>query len=376
VILKNPVNGSYFKLSKEGWFIWEQLNGKHTIREVTMLLANQFNLFAPDVVVALISKLAKSGFIQNVEVESDARLASQPKWVRFMLKIRRLLEARISMGDADKWVTHAYKKGMYLFFSPIGKLLFFILSLAGMVAFGFSTHYIIDLFRTVHNAWIMLLLLIPLTIFSVGLHELGHAFATKSYGHEVHYMGVGWYWLSPVAFTDTSDMWLSTRWPRIVVNLAGIFTDIMTASVSALLILVIPNAYVQCLLWLFALYTYINAFRMLSPLQELDGYYVLMDIFDRPHLRQKAVMWLVKGFPKAIREPSLFRKHKAEIWYWISCIIFLMGISLLTLLIQGFVFHILGIKAGNPMVSLALPLIVVIVSSLGIIADIRSQVEE
>ncbi len=45
---------------------------------------------------------------------------------------------------------------------------------------------------------------------------------TKYYGHEVHYMGVGWYWLRPVAFTDTSDMWLSTKKPRVMVNLAGI----------------------------------------------------------------------------------------------------------------------------------------------------------
>jgi putative peptide zinc metalloprotease protein len=186
-------------------------------------------------------------------------------------------------------------------------------------------------------------------------------------------MGIGWYWLGPIAFTDTSDMWLSTRWPRVMVNMAGIFTDILVAGIAALLIGVIVNPYVNAFLWLFALYTYINAFRMLSPLQEWDGYYILMDLLDRPRLRQSAVVWLVKVFPKSLRKPSLFKKHIPEIFYWICCIVFLILLTVIILLIEKFVFKIMGIQPANIFISLSLPLLVVLISCLGVLADLRKQ---
>lgn len=376
VILKNPSNGKYFKLSAEGWFIWQQLDGKQTMQEITLALAEQYKTFSPDVVAALISKLASAGYIHNIEVHDPMDVAKKPIWVRAMLMMRKILEARVAIGDADKWLSNVYQKSVRYLFTKAGKILLLLFALCGMIAFGFATPQVIHLFKTIHSTWFIIFLLIPFTLLSVALHELGHAFATKSYGYEVHYMGVGWYWLSPVAFTDTSDMWLGTRGPRTVVNIAGICTDLLTAGLAAILIFIIHHTYVDCFLWLFALYTYINAFRMLSPLQDMDGYYILMDLFDKPKLRQSAVVWLIKDFPKALRHPALFRTHKAEVAYWLACILFLILVSVLTLLIQSVIFKILGLHAANPIVSLALPFLVVVMSSLGIIADIRNQAEK
>lgn len=372
-ILKNPDNGKYFKLSDQGQFIWQQLNGEQTMQEITLSLAERYNFFAPDVVAALISKLAKAGFIKNIEIEREVNLQGQPLWVRAMVRARRVLEARIAIGDADKWITKSYNKIVHILFTPIGQVIIAVLALAGFVAFCSATGNIINVFKTFPNTWLLLLFLVPFAVYATAMHELGHAYATKAFGYEVHYMGVGWYWFGPVAFTDTSDMWLSTRGPRIIVNLAGIYTDILHAGIAALLSFIIPNVFIQVFLWLFAMYAYLNAFRMLSPLQELDGYYVLMDVLERPNLRQSAIIWLLKGFPKALRKPSLFKKNFPEVCYWLACVGYLVLISMVTLFLQTFVFKILGIHSSNPFVSLALPFFVVIVSSLSIIADLRSQ---
>jgi putative peptide zinc metalloprotease protein len=373
VILKNPDNGKYFKLSQEGWFIWEQLNGKQTMPAITMALANKFNLFSPDVVAAIISKLASDGFIEQVDVVQATGRVKKSFWARVATKAKALLEFRYAFGDADKWLTKMYNKVVYLLFTRIGKILFVGIAFTGLVAFLVSTSDTIETFILMPHVWFLLIPLVPATLLSTALHELGHAFATKAYGQEVHYMGVGWFWLGPVAFTDTSDMWLSTRGPRIVVNLAGIFTDCFVAGICGLLILVIANPYVQGFLWIFALYTYVNAFRMLSPLQELDGYYVLMDLVDKPHLRQSAVIWLIRGFPKALRHPSLFKNNKPEAIYWLACIVFLILVSIMTLMIQDFVLKIFGLHPSNPLISLSLPFIVAIISGLGLIGDIRKS---
>lgn len=376
IILKNPDNGRYFKLSEEGHFIWQQLNGKHTLQDITLDLAEKFNVFAPNIVVALISKLTKSGFISNLEIHDETAVSTQPIWIRAMVSLRRILETRYAFGDADQWITKIYNKYIRYLFTKPGQIILAIIAMAGFFAFVVNTADVLLFFSYKHVSLFLILVLIPFSVMELFLHELGHAFTTKAFGREVHYIGVGWYWFGPIAFTDTSDMWLSPRKPRMLVNLAGIYVDILIAGLAALFIFITSNPYIQCMLWLFALYTYIGSFRMLSPLQELDGYYVLMDWVEKTRLRQAAVVWLVKQFPKAIRHPRLFRQHGPEVSYWIACIIFIILISLLTLILQEFVFTILGIQSSNPYLSLILPFLVVIFSCLSIIADIKNQAGE
>ncbi len=371
-ILKNAENGSYFKLSEEGEFIWEQLDGKHTMQDITLNVAEKFKVFAPDVVAGLISKLAKSNFITNLHIQSTLPSRASPFWVRAIVSVRRLLETRIAFGDADAWVTRWYEKYIHYLFTKTAQLIFVFVAIFGFISFLMNAENVIALFSIVHASMLLFLTLIPLSLAGVIFHELGHAFAVKAYGREVHYIGVGWYWLMPIAFTDTSDMWLASRKRRMLVNLAGVYVDVIVAGFSASLIYLIPNPYLQSMLWLFTLYTYIGAFRMLSPLQEMDGYYLLMDWVEKPRLRQAAVIWLVKKFPKAIRQPHLFRENRPEVTYWLACMAFLIIVSLLTYFLQAFIFNVLGIQS-NYYVSFILPLLVVLFSCISIIADIRNQ---
>lgn len=375
-ILKNKENGSYFKLSEEGIFVWEQLNGNNTMQEITLNLAEKFNVFAPDVVAALISRLSKSEFISNIEYHDEVKTSKQSFWIRAMLKIRRTLEIRFAFGDVDTWFTKIYQRYFKWFFSKIGILLLATLAISGMLAFVYYTPNIVLFFSFKHVSLLLILGLIPLSLLAVFLHELGHAFAVKAFNREVHYIGIGWYWMMPIAFTDTTDMWLASRKHRMLVNLAGVIVDMVTAGVASISILFLSEyPYIQGMLWLFALYVYIGAIRMLSPLQEMDGYYVLMDWVERPHLRRSAVIWLVKTFPKCLRHPRLFWQYKPELIYWFACLIYLLVISLLTLTVLQLVFTIIGIQS-NPYISLAIPFLAVIFSSLTVIADIRNQAEE
>jgi len=375
VILKNPDNGKYFKLSKEGYFIWQQMNGQQTLPAITMALSEKFNIFSPDIVTAIISKLAHDHFIVNVELEDETLKKGVSLSARLFAMLKRCAEIRYAFGDADAWITKMYNKIAYLFFTRIGILILSSIAFVGFFAFLFSSGDTISTFQIMPSVWLLIIPFVPAMLISVALHELGHAFATKSFGQEVHYMGVGWFWVGPVAFTDTSDMWLKTRGPRTVVNLAGVFMDVVVSGICGILILMIANPYIQAFLWIFALYTYINAFRMLSPLQELDGYYVLMDLLDKPQLRHAAVLWLLKDLPTVFRKPGVFKNHKPEVIYWIACIIFLVFITIITLLIQVLVLKIFGWQPHNRYLMLSLPLLVALISGIGIIDDIRNQAD-
>lgn len=373
-ILKNPANGSYFKLSDEGFFIWQQLDGQHTLQEITLDLAEKFNVFAPDVVAGIISKLTKAEFISNLEMQNEKPATDNPLWAKIMIGIRRILETKVAFGDMDQWLTKIYNKYVSYLFTIPGQLFLALFAIAGIYAFISNTTHILDFFSIKHASLLLILGLFPLAVVEVLLHELGHAFTVKSFGREVHYIGFGWYWFSPIAFTDTSDMWLATRKPRMWVNFAGIYVDILLAGTAALSLMIVKNPYLQGMLWLFALYTYIGAFRMLSPLQEMDGYYLLMDFVEKNRLRQASVVWLVKIFPQALHNPVLFKQYWPEVTYWLACIIYLIAISALTILLQRWVFDILDLHS-NPYISLLLPFCIVLFSCFSIIADVRSQVE-
>jgi len=87
------------------------------------------------------------------------------------------------------------------------------------------------------------------------------------------------------------------------------------------------------------------------------------------------VLFLIKDLPKCIRHPSLFKQHWPEVIYWLACLIYIVLVILLTVTVLSFVFALLH-RPLNLYLSLSLPFLIVILSSLTIIADIRNQKED
>jgi len=146
---------------------------------------------------------------------------------------------------------------------------------------------------------------LPLHLF---LHEIAHAVTTKHFGRDVHKAGIGLYLFMPVAFVDTSDMWMASRGPRAATAFAGPYTNFLLSGAAALLIPWTPNAALQAALFHFATVGLIIGLTNLNPLIEFDGYYVLMDWLDVANLRDKALgYWgaLVLGGDRAARNRRL-----------------------------------------------------------------------
>jgi|GEM_PF-995974 len=85
ITLKNPLNSHYYRLTKEGWFIWQQVNGRHSLREISHAYSKQFKGSDINIVPTTIFNLANAGFIQiaslNInEKNNRTALASATKW--------------------------------------------------------------------------------------------------------------------------------------------------------------------------------------------------------------------------------------------------------------------------------------------------------
>lgn len=339
VILKDAETGSYFKTSDEGLFVWEMLDGEHTIQEISIAFLYRFKKLAIDDIGNLVLRLMESGFVKLPRLATIMEAPKPSPWMRALASVSRVLTYEYAIKDVDPWLTRFYDKFGYLFFTKMAKAAMAILSVVG-IFFFFSLLTLMEntLLATSH-AWFILILAEISMILTVPLHEFAHALTTKAYGNQVHRMGIGWFWLGPMAFTDTTDMWLNTRKARIMVNIAGPYINVVAAGILSCLAYFFQN--VQPLLstffWLAACSSYLVAFYNLNPLIELDGYYMLMDAFDKSNLRFQAIEWLIKRSKKTFTSFQLIKQSLPEITYWGCSILFIFTSAFVLYLMQNYV---------------------------------------
>jgi putative peptide zinc metalloprotease protein len=125
----------------------------------------------------------------------------------------------------------------------------------------------------------------------VGLfHELGHATAAARYKITPKEVGFGFYLVLPVLYTDISRVWMLDKYKRILVNLAGIYFQL-------LINLLLCIAYLMSLHWghsatyliiSFLLTNATLAVYSLNPFFRNDGYWVCSDYFSLPNLSAAA----------------------------------------------------------------------------------------
>ncbi len=372
VILKNPHNHEYYQLTQEGWLIWQLINGIKTVKDITMELVMAYNIFSPSMVNNLMFDLAQSGFIE-VQGFRFIQIENLPTWMIMMDKIKKVMEYEWPFPHIDQWITKVYRNQIKVFYTLPIQMAMLITALVGFIAFALFTHKALHFLPQAPHIILLLILVDIAGLISIPLHELAHAFTTKHFDREVSHFGVGWYWVGPMAFTDTSDMWLSSKWPRIMVNLAGVAIDFVLAGLSAIIALIMPWHIIALFCWMFSIFIYLGIYHNLYPLIELDGYYVLMDLFDRPHLREDAVAWLVDVFPKIFKEPVFSKTYKYEILYWLICLIFIILSPLMAWFVQHFILAAIfpGLQYGYW--RWFLPIIAITLSLVSVWVEIQKQ---
>jgi putative peptide zinc metalloprotease protein len=126
------------------------------------------------------------------------------------------------------------------------------------------------------------------------LHELGHAYATRAYGGEVHDLGLLFMLLTPVPYVDASSASaFPERGPRVVVGAAGMIVETFLAALALYLWLATEDGVVRTLAFHTLLIGGVStvAFNA-NPLLRFDGYYILSDLLEIPNLRQRASAYL------------------------------------------------------------------------------------
>jgi putative peptide zinc metalloprotease protein len=375
--LKDPKRGTYYRLSPGGWFVWERLDGEHTLRDLTLEYLTEFKSFAPQAVAETVGGMAEAGFAEGLKPASGVlEDATRPtRGQRATAAARSILEWHTSVRGVDAPLTRLYRGGVRLLYTRPGQTVLAVMALAGLFAFVLGIENLGTALEESQAGGWLLLFWIPATLLAIAIHEAGHAFTTKHFGREVPRVGVGWYWFGPIAYVDTSDMWLAGRRERIAVSLAGPYADLVTGGLAALVAWFVPDAVLSAALWQFALVSYIGVFVNLNPLMEFDGYYILSDLLDRPNLRPKALAWLGHELLPALRTPGGLKGHRLELLYGLASVLFIAFSAALTvvlyrLILQDWLSGLLNgtVAAG---VAWALAAAVVVLAVAGVAGELR-----
>jgi len=331
-VLKDPVRGAYYRLSSHGWFLWQRLDGRNTIRDLTLEYLTAFKAFAPNVIAEVVGSLAAAGFVEALPLRTDVQGGGphSSRWRRILAAAQRLLEWRLEWRGIDAAVSRLHEGGFHWLFKPAVMVVLLFLAVAGLAALSLQGTKAMDVIAVSPT---LLWFLVPAYLIILLIHEAGHAFATKACGCQVLGAGIGWYWVCPIAYVDTSDLWLAGRWPRIAVSVAGTAANFISAGLASLAAFILPGSTLPACLWIFALVSYVAAILSLNPVMEYDGYYVLMDLLERPNLRVHCLQWLRDELPQALRDPERLRGHWMEMAYALGSLLYLAAMAFLTLVL-------------------------------------------
>ena len=118
------------------------------------------------------------------------------------------------------------------------------------------------------------------------LHELGHAYAVKNGGGEVHEMGIMLLVFTPVPYVDASAAsGFRSKWRRALVGAAGMLTEILIAAVFIVVWVAAEPGWLRAIAFNVGLSAGVSTVIFnANPLLRFDGYYILSDLIEVPNL--------------------------------------------------------------------------------------------
>ena len=315
-VLKNPEADAYLKLDPRDYFLWELMDGEHTIRDLAVAYFDKFGAFPFDRLCQLVAQLKMNHLLEEKPVHVFGAIAHHFTAQTLAYRLKRFSETstqkEFSLKNADRFFDTLYRRVGWLFFTRPARVLYVVLTVVGLAFFVrelLAGTY--PLLSVLGSYGLGLTALVLLNYVMVFFHECGHALTCKSYGRKVPRGGLLLYMGSPAFFVDTTDIWMEPKQARIVVSLAGPFTTVLLGSLFATFTGVFPSFPLNSILFQAAFIGYLGALMNMNPLLELDGYYILMDWLEISLLRGKAFAFVrEKLLAKLFKERGKFSREE------------------------------------------------------------------
>jgi len=288
-VMQDPSTGRFHRFGREAYFFIGLMNGKNTMRAIwDKACQQQEHPPLQDELIQLLSQLHQFDVLRtdipmdiSEMVDRNERQLSQQRKARW----RSPLALRFPLIDPDRFLNASQSLIRPLFSKLFFSIWLLLLTSACVVAAMNWPALTEDLTDRVLSTENMLLLWFVYPLVK-GLHELGHAYAVKRWGGEVHEMGIMLLVLMPVPYVDASaSSAFISKSHRIIVSGAGMAVELLLASVAMLLWVNVEPGLVRAIAFNVMLIAGVSTLMLNgNPLLRFDGYYLLSDWIEIPNL--------------------------------------------------------------------------------------------
>lgn len=304
-VVKEPVGLQYFRFHDEEFFILNMLDGHVSLQQIKDGFEQRF---APQKITfgdlqQFIGMLHRSGLvISNSPGQGKAlrERGRKKKNKETMGKFANVFALRYRGFDPEKILNAILPWFGWMFTIPA--LIFFsllLLSSTLLLASQYETVYAkLPTFQQFFAADRWLILALTMAIVKV-LHEFGHGLSCKKFGGECHEIGFMLLVFTPCLYCNVSDSWmLPNKWKRVWIGAAGIYVEMILASIAAWVWWFTEQGTTINDLCLNMMFLNVVSTVLVNgnPLLRFDGYYIVMDALEIPNLRQKSTEVLKRWF--------------------------------------------------------------------------------
>jgi len=297
-VVQDDQTGKYHRLNEKSYSFVGHMDGQQSVQTLWERLCTQFPESPPTQsdIVKVISQLYSTDLVSGSRnpnfMEMSKRKAKQDR-TAVIARIKNPLALRFPLINPNEFLERT--KGVVRpLFTVYGLALWVATISVAIVLFLLNvdevTGSLSDKYITQQNVAIVLLSYPMIK----GLHELGHAYATKVWGGNVHEIGVMLLVFIPVPYVDASASGaFPERYKRLVVTSAGIIVELFLASVAMILWVILDEGMLRAIAFNVMLVGGVSTLLFNgNPLLRFDGYFILVDLLEMPNLGKRSNQYL------------------------------------------------------------------------------------
>jgi putative peptide zinc metalloprotease protein len=289
-VIQDPASGRFNRFTPAAYQLLGLMNGKRTMDELWDVAVEQLGDETPsqEEVIGLLSQLHSADLL-NCEVNPDSaelfeRFQKQDR-TRGRANIKNPFSIRIPLWDPDKFLNRTMPE-IKPFVRVAGIVVYtLVVAFALLLAAVSWPELTGNLSDRVFSAQNLVVLWLCFPIVKL-LHELGHGYAVKAGGGEVHEMGIMFLVFMPIPYVDASAAsGFRSKWRRVLVGAAGMLFELFLASLAMIVWVAAEPGLVRAFAFNTMLIAGVSTLVFNgNPLLRYDAYYILSDLIEMPNL--------------------------------------------------------------------------------------------
>jgi putative peptide zinc metalloprotease protein len=297
-VLEDDSNARFHRFNTAAYHVIGLMNGKRSVQQIWEQVNTELGDDAPvqDELIALLGQLHQVDAIDTgipPDVQELFQRGEDYERRQSQGRFKNPMALRLALFDPDRFLDAALPLVRPLF-SPWFALAWCVLIVSGVLLAGSNWDALLSTAREqtlLPRNLLLMWLAYPLVKL---LHELGHAFAAKLEGGEVHEMGIMFLVFVPVPYVDASAATVfRDKRKRMLVGAAGVMVEMLLATFALFLWLNVEPGLVRDVCFNVMLIGSVSTVLFNgNPLLRFDGYYVMADALGIPNLAARSRKYL------------------------------------------------------------------------------------